>query len=143
MGSNPTGSTISRRKGRTGLNLDDRTMKERRHFIHLMATCAGCGREYKSEQETSPPRGDLNLIRLPLRAIIFALAALFIMGSLIGLGTNVISNFANGDFSLATLALSALFVVILVLIIVLLRNWRRSHSFSRYCSDCAFEMLRP
>lgn len=117
-------------------------MKHERHSVYLMVTCARCGKEYRPVQETSTTQGFPHLMRRPMRTLIGILAASFIIGNLVGLGTFVGSALANGDFSMATLVLSILLAAIILLTIILLWYWRRSQLFSRYCTDCAFEMLR-
>src|SRR4030042_412326 len=101
-----------------------------------MAACARCGREFKPEPETSIPGGLLYLVSHPLRSGIGFLAALFLIGGWISMGTYVGAALAGRDFSLPILSLSALFIVVLILMLILFRNWRQSRVSSRYCLDC-------
>jgi len=102
-----------------------------------MAVCAGCGREFESKPENPAHGGIAYLVKLPLRGLFLALAALFLIGGFILIGMNVGTALADQDFSLPTLSLLAIFVVIFVLMVLMYRNLRRSRELFRYCPDCA------
>ena len=102
-----------------------------------MAVCAGCGREFESKSENSAYRGVSCLVRYRLRIFVLLLAALFLFGSFVTIGMNVGTALAGHDFSLPTLFLSAIFVAVFILMVLVFKNWRRSRELSRYCPDCA------
>lgn len=104
-----------------------------------MATCRACGREFESKPETSIPDGFrfLHLVRYDLRVALALIAALFVIGGMAIIGIHVGSAFADHDFSLPTLSLSALFAVVFGISVLILRNWHRSMKLSHCCPDCA------
>lgn len=101
-----------------------------------MAICAGCGRRFESRAENPASRGAAHLVRFHIRILFLLFAALFLIGGVVTIGMNVGTALADHDFSLPTLALSVIFVVIFFLIVLMYRNWRRSEQLSRYCHDC-------
>jgi Mn2+/Fe2+ NRAMP family transporter len=102
-----------------------------------MAICAGCGRQFEPRSENTAYSGAAHFVKLHVRILFLALAALFLIGSFVTIGMNVGTALADNDFSLPTLFLSAIFVVIFVLMVLVFRNWRRADKLSRYCPDCA------
>ena len=76
-------------------------------------------------------------MKFHVRVLFLALAALFLIGSIVTIGMNIRAALADHDFSLPTLSLTVIFVVIFILIVLVFRNWRRSEQLSRYCRDCA------
>ncbi|MGB2582242.1 MAG: hypothetical protein WBD03_07220, partial [Thermoplasmata archaeon] len=78
-----------------------------------------------------------HLVRYNLKIALALIAAMFMIGGLVMIGLNVGTALADHDFSLQTLSLSALFIIVFVLMVSLLKNWRRSKELSRYCPDCA------
>ncbi len=117
-------------------------MNARRHPIGHMVVCAKCGKEFRSRQETSIIGGLTDEIRHTVGIIPRILAALFIIGGVIGLSRLVATALADHDFSLSTQVFSVMLVVIIALMLVLFRNWRQARMYSRFCTDCAFEMLK-
>jgi uncharacterized membrane protein YkvI len=104
-----------------------------------MAICAGCGRQFESRSENTAYRGAAHFVKLPVRGLFLALAALFLIGSFAAIGMNIGAALADHDFSLPTLSLSVIFAVIFVLMVLVFRNWRRAHEMSRYCPGCAMK----
>jgi Mn2+/Fe2+ NRAMP family transporter len=104
-----------------------------------MAVCAGCGIQFESRSESPVHGGAAHLVKLPVRALFLALAALFLIGSFVMIGVNVGTALAGHDFSLPTMSLSIIFVVIFVLMVLVFRNLRRADEMSRYCPDCAMK----
>ena len=96
-----------------------------------------CGREFEQKPENSSRRGISHFTWYPLRGLFLLLAVLFLIGGFITIGTNVVTALVNDDLSIPTLSLSAIFVVIFILMVLVYRNWRRLEELRRYCPDCA------
>ncbi len=77
------------------------------------------------------------MVKSAVRPIFLVLAALFLIGGLATIGMSVSAALEDHDFSLPTLSLSVIFIVIFVLMLLVLRNWRQLEKRSHYCPDCA------
>ena len=106
-------------------------------FAKQMAVCAWCGREFDSKPEDSACGQSSTIVRFFMRILSLALVVLFLIVGFALIGTDVGEALAEGDFSLPTLSLLAIFIVILVLMVLVFRNWRQSRVQHRYCPSCA------